>query len=72
MKRVMRRHIVAAKVAVALAKGGKQAIVKIDQITERRWLLTVACGHEVWMTSDRRPRVKTIICSKCSTKGEGS
>lgn len=27
-----------------------------------RWCLDLACGHQSWVTSDRRPTAKTAVC----------
>lgn len=30
-----------------------------------RWCLELECGHEEWVTAQRRPRAKTAACYKC-------
>ncbi len=31
-----------------------------------RWVLTLDCGHDEWVTSKRRPQRMTQRCGKCA------
>lgn len=44
-----------------------RAVVEVDRspVNAARWCLTLECGHEIWVTSQRRPRRKEDFCSKC-------
>jgi hypothetical protein len=44
-----------------------RAVVRVDRspLNAGRWVLTLDCGHEQWVTSMRRPQRKTQLCSKC-------
>jgi len=42
----------------------------VKRITEspmnvKRWVLDLECGHEVWITSERRPKMVTFTCPTC-------
>lgn len=45
----------------------KQRVIRIDQspMNAQRWNLTLACNHEVWITSKSRPRRVTVNCTTC-------
>ncbi len=34
-------------------------------LNPRRWCLILTCGHEVWITSARRPNRVAVPCPKC-------
>jgi hypothetical protein len=42
-------------------------ITRIDQspMNPKRWGLTLACGHEIWTSSARKPTLKRV--SECVT-----
>ena len=50
-----------------------RTIKRVDRspLNERRWCLTLACGHETWITSRCRPRMKDVICVECKAKAKG-
>lgn len=50
----------------------KPTILRSDQspMNERRWLLTLSCGHESWITQGSKPKVgKAVECPSCSEGG---
>lgn len=50
------------------AKAGDIAVVRVDRspMNPRRWELTLACGHTLWVTSGKRPSRKTSKCATCA------
>ena len=52
------------------AASGDIAVVAVDRspMNAKRWSLTLSCGHEVWVTSTRKPKTKTAKCAKCEVK----
>ena len=44
------------------------AVVRVDlsPMSPRRWVLTLACGHEVWVTASRKPGRETCKCETCA------
>lgn len=34
----------------------------------QRWLITLDCHHESWITAKRRPTRKMLICEACKAK----
>lgn len=53
----------------------RTTVVQVSQspMNARRWLLRLACGHEFWMTSVRRPKMVAARCQVCppgKRKGE--
>lgn len=37
----------------------------------KRWLATLACGHEQWISRSRRPAAgATVVCPECPEKSE--
>jgi hypothetical protein len=48
----------------------KVKVARVDQspVNEKRWCLELACGHEAWVTSARRPTTKVYDCGFCSAK----
>ena len=51
----------------------KQQILRIDQspMNPKRWCLELACGHEAWITTVRRPTRKSAVCYDCRAPTEG-
>jgi hypothetical protein len=51
------------------AKTSAVAVLSVDRspMNAKRWLLTLACGHGVWITSERKPSRKTARCSACAS-----
>lgn len=45
------------------------AVMRVDRspMNPRRWSLTLACGHEVWVTSAQKPKRTTSPCATCPT-----
>jgi len=45
------------------------AVLRVDRspMNPKRWVLTLACNHEVWVTSTRKPTQKTSPCTTCAT-----
>lgn len=39
-------------------------------LNPRRWCLTLSCGHEIWITSTRRPTRVEAACSRCQEQQE--
>lgn len=48
-------------------KGVNRTVLRVDRspMNEKRWSLTLSCGHEGWVTSGRRPAKKTAFCAVC-------
>lgn len=46
-----------------------QNVTRVTQspMNALRWVLDLACGHEVYATSKRRPTRKKAACEKCKT-----
>ena len=42
--------------------------IKQSPMNERRWCCQLDCGHDEWITANRRPTRKTLRCSRCQTK----
>ena len=42
-------------------------VTRVDQspMNPQRWCLTLTCGHEVWITSRRRPKGMKAECQCC-------
>jgi hypothetical protein len=47
-------------------------IVKITQspLNKKQWCCDLHCGHDVWVTADRRPRVQNMFCAKCKSQSK--
>ena len=47
------------------------AVVRVLQspFNRSRWMLTLACGQEAWLTRSTRPTVKRYQCLKCAAAG---
>jgi hypothetical protein len=39
-------------------------------LNPQQWSLDLDCGHEVWVTSRRRPRRLTELCERCEPEPE--
>lgn len=37
----------------------------------RRWILLLECGHKEFFTSDRKPFIIKVFCSKCTEEAYG-
>lgn len=37
-------------------------------MNKQQWLLQLACGHDVWVTSKGKPKRKDIDCTKCGDR----
>ena len=39
-------------------------VVRVDRspLNKKQWLLELDCGHEVWITSSRKPTRKSTYC----------
>ena len=48
----------------------KQAVDRVDPspLNPRRWLLTLRCRHEVWVTRSGRPRARSHDCTACDAR----
>ena len=46
----------------------RQRVVRTDQspVNPKQWCLTLACGHDVWVTSKARPKRKTEECTEAT------
>lgn len=40
--------------------------VDISPMNRARWCLTLACGHETWVTAARKPKTKEAECPRCA------
>lgn len=42
-------------------------VVRVDPspMNTQQWLLTLDCGHELWVTRHGRPTTKNAKCEKC-------
>lgn len=49
------------------ASDGEVAVLRIDQspLNQLQWQLSLACGHERWVTSKRKPTSKKSKCDRC-------
>lgn len=54
-------------VTARAAKDGDIAVVRVDRspMNPKRWELSLACGHSLWVTATARPRRKTSKCDRC-------
>ena len=45
----------------------KVAVKSVTQspMNAKKWLLELVCGHDVWVTAQRKPTAKTYPCSIC-------
>lgn len=43
------------------------AIARIDSspMNAARWVITLECGHEEWVTAKKRPARRRMKCTKC-------
>lgn len=46
----------------------RQEVVRFDRspMNAERWLATLGCGHEVWLTAKQRPKAKSMPCLQCA------
>jgi hypothetical protein len=42
----------------------KVTAVHQSPMNPKQWLLQLECGHELWVTSTRRPKAKTAKCPR--------
>ena len=49
-----------------------QTVTRVTQspLNTSRWCLDLACGHEVWMTANQKPRRKQATCARCDSHVE--
>lgn len=38
---------------------------KVSPLNPRQWNCSLDCGHDVWVTSKRRPTRKRLRCPRC-------
>jgi hypothetical protein len=52
------------------AVGSTRLVLRVDRspMNALRWCCELECGHEVWITSKRRPSRSRMKCSKCATQ----
>lgn len=45
----------------------KKTVFKIRQspLNALRWSVDLECGHELWVTSARKPKAKRMQCPQC-------
>jgi hypothetical protein len=45
-----------------------RTVVRIDQspMNAKQWCVQLSCGHEEWVTRAKRPKIKVMVCSKCT------
>ncbi len=43
-------------------------VQRVDQspMNEKRWCLTLSCGHEIWVTANRKPTRVQAPCERCT------
>lgn len=62
MTEFSRAHVLAAfgcaQVAVKSAK--------VSPLNPKQWNVSLECGHDIWVTTKRKPRMKSAYCIKCS------
>lgn len=46
----------------------RKAVVRTDQspLNALRWCIELECGHEVWVTQQRRPTIRSMVCPACA------
>ena len=51
----------------------KIKVRRIDQspMNPRQWCIDLYCGHEDWITSNRRPKFKVMQCKVCDPNWHG-
>jgi hypothetical protein len=54
-------------VARRSAIGGDVTVLRVGRspMNAKRWLLSLSCGHEVWITAAKKPACKTAKCQTC-------
>jgi len=48
-------------------------IVRVDcsPMNAKRWAIELGCGHEIWVSADRKPKIATVVvCSNCASKSK--
>jgi len=42
-------------------------VMRVDcsPLNPKQWCLTLECGHEMWVTSKRRPTRRKVVCVEC-------
>ena len=50
----------------------KRQVLSVHQspMNSRRWCLSLACGHEAWVTRLKRPTAKFVPCEGCKKESE--
>lgn len=45
----------------------KRDVLRATQspMNAKRWCLDLSCGHEAWVTSNRRPTRQVVECAAC-------
>jgi hypothetical protein len=38
---------------------------KQSPLNPTRWCCTLQCGHDMWVTSKRKPKAKLLDCQRC-------
>ncbi len=58
----------AAKADGSRSESLKKRVLRVTQspMNKRRWILDLECGHELWVTSLRRPKAQTAKCERCA------
>jgi hypothetical protein len=48
---------------------GECVVIRVSQspFDRMRWMLTLKCGHEVWLKQASRPSFHRYQCAKCAT-----
>ncbi len=46
----------------------KRCVVRVDQspMNAQRWVLTLVCGHERWLTRKTKPKAQSVPCPSCN------
>ncbi len=52
-----------------MAKAFERKVLGVTRspMNSKRWMLTLECGHEVWVTSSRQPIREFSKCHACHT-----
>lgn len=53
------------------SKTSVTALLKAVRVTQspmnaKQWCVDLECGHEIWVTSNRKPKKQSYPCEKCS------
>jgi hypothetical protein len=55
-----------------MSKDAKVIRAKQSPVNATRWCLDLDCGHKQWITSERRPKMKWVVCQEEHDGGKGN